>query len=160
MSKKNEQNNSKKGSAFGIIAVILLIIAIALILLGLFGGFGLGKGSGDGDGTGTGTGTSDSVESSVSENSESQGNVSESQEVTEQETTTEATEPEVNYMDVTVSGSAYLIDGAEVTIDDIKYSAENGNVIVRITDDNAIADSMDALVSTLDNAGISYVSQN
>lgn len=158
MAKKNEQNNSKKGSAFGIIAVILLIIAIALILLGLFGGFGLGKGSGDGDGTGTGT--SDSVESSVSENSESQGNVSESQEVTEQETTTEATEPEVNYMDVTVSGSAYLIDGAEVTIDDIKYSAENGNVIVRITDDNAIADSMDALVSALDNAGISYVSQN
>ncbi|MDE5861568.1 MAG: hypothetical protein K2H28_05175 [Ruminococcus sp.] len=161
MSKKNEQNqNTKKGSAFGIIAVILLIIAIALILLGLFGGFGLGKGSGDGDGTGTGTGTSDSVESSVSENSESQGNVSESQEVTEQETTTEATEPVITYIDVTVSGSSYLMNGTETTIDEITQSADNENTVVRINDDNAIADSMDAFVSALDNAGISYVSQN
>ena len=159
MSKKNEQNNTKKGNAFAIIAVILLVIAIALILLGLFGGLGFGNGSGDGTGTGTDSGNT-SVENSVSEDAENPENIPESSEVAETETTTKETEPEVNYMDVTVSGSSYLIDGAEVTIDEIKYSAENGNVIIRITDDNAIADSMDALVSALDGAEISYISQN
>ena len=153
MSKKNE-NNTKKGNALTVVVVIVLIIAIALILLGLFGkGFGFGNGNGDG----TGTGVSDSAESS--ENSGGQADVTETSAVTEQitTTTTESTEPEASYMDVTVSGGAFLIDGAEVMIDEIKYSAENGNVIVRITDDNAIADSMDALVSALDTAGLQYV---
>ncbi|MCM1314877.1 MAG: hypothetical protein NC040_08480 [Muribaculaceae bacterium] len=159
MSKKNEQNN-KKGNAFAIIAVILLIIAIALILIGLFGGLGFGNGSGNGTEIGTGSGNTSSIENSVSENSESPANILESSESAETETTTEKTEPEVNYIDVTVSGSSYLMNGKETTLDEITQSAGNKNTIVRITDDNAIADSMDALVSALDGAEISHVSQN
>ncbi|MDE6671110.1 MAG: hypothetical protein K2K16_02825 [Ruminococcus sp.] len=155
MSKENKQYTKKgegDGDVLGVIAVILVIIAIVLICFGLFGkGFGFGKGNGKGDGTGSGV-----SDSSVSENSES----SETTEITEQETTTEETEPVITYIDVTVSGSSYLMNGTETTIDEITQSADNENTVVRITDDNAIADSMDALVSALDNAGISYVSQN
>ncbi|MDE6834572.1 MAG: hypothetical protein K2J39_10075 [Ruminococcus sp.] len=153
MAKKNKKN-TKKGNALVVIVVIILIIAIALILLGLFGkGFGFGKGNGDG----SGTGISDSVESSADENSGSQADIQESSEA---ETTTVITEPEIYYIEVIVSGSSYLMNGTESTIDEITQSADNENTVIRISDDNAIADSMDALVSALDNAGISYVSQN
>lgn len=150
---KEKKENNKKGSVLGIIAVILLVIAIALILLGLFGGIGFGNG----DGTGTGSGNG--VESSVAENSGNQEDGAESSEAEETEPPTEEeteTEPEVIYIDVTVSGSSYLMDDSETTIDDITKAAENA--AVRITDDSAVADAMDALISALDGAGISHIS--
>ena len=64
----------------------------------------------------------------------------------------------INVIDITVSGSVILKDGNEITADDIinEINAADGFAVVNITDDSAIADTMDALREKLDSADITY----
>ena len=144
------EKNGKKNSILPIIVVILLIIAILMIVLSLGFGGGLGSGNGNGDGN-----TSIVSENSSSDNTEENTQVSETTETSE--TVTEETTEAVTYLDITVSGNTYLLDGNETTIDDITETAGDDNIVVRITDDNAVADAMESLISALDEKNISYI---
>ena len=68
------------------------------------------------------------------------------------------TEPHVTVISVTVSGSTYLLDSAEASVDKIvKYASElNSDVIVEVKDDSATKNAMDALTAALEAAKISY----
>jgi len=152
MSKKNNEENQKKESNFiPILVVLLLIIAILMIAVSL--GFGGGLGSGNGNGSSVSSDNSSVSEDSSSDNSETKDTQSSETDESVTEKTTEA----VTYIDVTVSGSAYIMDGNETTLDAVTETASDDNIVVRIKDDNAVADAMDSLISALDEKNISYI---
>ncbi|MDE6848927.1 MAG: hypothetical protein K2J44_06230, partial [Ruminococcus sp.] len=131
--------------------VLLLIIAVLMIVASL--GFGGVLGSGNGDGN-------NNSSSGVSENSsdDSTENTQTSESPTETETIPEETTESVKYLDVTVSGDIYLVNDVEKTLDDFISLAKDGeNNVVRITDDNAVADAMESLISTLESNNIQYI---
>lgn len=160
MSKKNtdeeiQNENQKKGNFIPVLVVLLLIIAILMIVTSL--GFGGGLGSGNGDGA--------SVNSGVSENSLSDNSGTENTHISETESETETVPEEttesIKYIDVTVSGDTYLMNNTEKTLEAFISLAKDGdNTVVRITDDNAVADAMDSLISALDENSISYIEPN
>ena len=148
MSKKNENNSENKKSNFiHILVVLLLIIAILMIIASL--GFGGGSGNGN-SGSGSSSG-SNFIENTVSDSEQESSSE-------ETETVPEETTESVKYIDITVSENTYNINGTEKSIDDIISTAKNDkNTVVRIKDDNAVVDTMDALISALSENNISYI---
>ena len=149
MSKKEENKKKKNIDFVSVLALFMLIIAVLMIIAGL----GFGKGFGFGNGDGSGSGNSDNT--SISENQETSGETAENEPA--EETTAEIPPESVIYIQVTVSGSTYVTDGNETTLESITEIAKGDNIIVRITDDNAVADAMDNLISALEENNISYV---
>ena len=151
MSKKEDKNEKKKSKFLPVIIVLLLIIAVLMIVASLGFGGGLGSGNGDGD---------NNSSSGVSENSsdDSTENTQASESPAETETIPEETTESIKYLDVTVSGDIYLVNDVEKTLDDfISLAKDSDNNVVRITDDNAVADAMDSLISTLESNNIQYI---
>lgn len=135
----NQENNSRKKSKFvPILIILLLIVAILMIIssLGFGGGFGLG---------GNNSGNSVASVSNSTSNSE--------QEVSSPETnvTSEESSTSIRYIDITVSGDTYKLNDVEKSLDAIiSIIKEYNKTVVRITDDNAVADAMDNLISALE----------
>lgn len=131
----------KKGSGGLIFILLLIIIIIIALILFLGGGFGFGSG---GNGFGN---DAVQVEGSISDT----------------ETGTTASVSEINYVDVTVSGSSYLYQNNSYDlaglIDAVK--AIEGDIEIHITlDDTATANAYDDLTAALDENGIPYSSDN
>lgn len=122
----------RKKRLLGLVAVI--IIALAIILLLSYLGLGLGGGKGNGGAE------SVSESSSVAETTVS---------------TTVTTEAPKILVDIKVSGSTYIYDGQEISLDDFKakLATMNDNVVISITDDNATANAMTDLEEMLDSEG-------
>lgn len=137
--KKNHKGISA-GGCLGLIVLIGIIIALVIILNHL--GLGFGKGDGDGEGEGEG-------DAAVSESS-----ASSVQEV-------EPVMAEYAEVEVIIKGDRYSFNGGEYELEplitELKKSAdENKNLKVNITQDNGLADALDALIERLDAEGITY----
>lgn len=127
----------------GILVVLILIAAIVVFLLFRFGLFGFGSGTGDGD---SGTSVSSAAES------ESQ---------TEPEIETEPIETTVEekvYVEVTVKENEYLYQNSTMELDALTDALGqlDGEIIVRITDENASKQAVDALTAELDASATAY----
>lgn len=134
--KKNHKGISA-GGCLGLIVLIGLIIALVIFLLNHFGlGFG-GGGDGDGDGEENAAPETSSV-----------------QEV-------EPAVVEYAEVEVIIKGDRYSFNGGEYELEplitELKKSAdENKNLKVNITQDNGLADALDALTEKLEAEGITY----
>lgn len=143
MSKENDKKKSGKGVAVAGSAAVILAALALLNKMGFGPDLGLGK-------------VSDEKPSS---------DTSQVQEITTAADTTEAeTEPETTeaapvYADVKVSGSTYTYDGQEADAEALVESIKklDGEVIVRITDDSATQNAMEALKGVFDKNNIAYI---
>ncbi len=150
----SEKKEKKKSKFLPVLVVLLLIIAILMIIASL--GFGGGFGSGNGNGDGGNSNSKISSENSVADSADND-NIPETDETTT-ETLPEETTEAIRYMEITVSGDTYFINSAEKTLDDfISLATDDENTVVRITDDNAVADAMESLISALENNNIQYI---
>ena len=146
-----KDSEKKSGGGGGAVAGIVILA----FLLG--GGTGLGFRTGffgKGDGNSQNTDTPEDVPAAeIVTSIETEEETSES--AVEE---TETQEIPINVIDITVSGSMILKDGNEITAEDIisEVNAADGFAVVNITDDSAIADTMDELREKLDSAGAVY----
>ncbi len=138
---KKNQKKKKKKRLVTLLFVIIFIAAVILLMRYLGIGFGGGKGEG-----GESSGSDKSVSSSVSDESQ-----------TSSQTTTPAVPKE--YIGIKVSGSTYLYQGSEITLDNLTETIRlmSDNVVVLITDDNATKNAMDALTSAFDKTKREYL---
>lgn len=131
------KKNHKGASAGGCIVAILVIAAIAVLVFFLLKHFGIGFG-GDGDGDGE---KNDAQTSSVQE--------------------VEPVVAEYNEVEVVIKGDKYGYNGGEYELDALieelnKLAEGDKSVKVNITQDNGLADALDALVGRLKSERISY----
>lgn len=142
--KKLKKKNRRSGK---IILILLLIILILAAVIFLFDPLGFGNGMGILNNGGSGSGSAAPAQ-------------------TEQQTSEEAAvtappaeEPTVTNIGVTISGATYIYNGSESSVADIiaAATAAEGEVIVKITDDSATANAMDALTAELDKNTIPYI---
>lgn len=148
----SEKNEKKKSKFLPVLVVLLLIIAILMIIasLGFGGGFGSGNGNGDGGNSKI------SSENSVADSADND-NISETDETTTEVLPKETTET-IRYMEITVSGDTYFMNDNEKTLDAfISLASDSENIVVKIIDDNAVADAMESLISALENNNIQYI---
>lgn len=148
----SEKNEKKKSKFLPVLVVLLLIIAILMIIasLGFGGGFGSGNGNSDGGNSKI------SSENSVDDSSDND-NISETDETTTELLPEETTET-IRYMEITVSGDTYFMNDNEKTLDAfISLASDSENIVVKIIDDNAVADAMESLISALENNNIQYI---
>ena len=136
------KKNYQGASAVGVLLILLLIAAAAVVIwLALHGGFGLGKGSDKADGEGKSTDStvvSDSTESADKDNAEP--------------ATAEYTE-----LAVVIKGDKYVYDGSEYDLEGlIAEIGKNENPTVTITEEEGLADTLDALIARLREDGISF----
>ena len=130
---KQKKNQKKKKRKKITALVILIIFIIGIILLMNYLGLGFGGKKGN-----------DSQNAADSTNANS-------------ETTVTTTEPPVP-IDFKVSGSTYIYDGQEITLDKFCENIKlmSSNVVVNIIDDNATKNAMDDLKKALDEIGRQY----
>lgn len=134
MEKNKKNKKKKKRKRIGALIAVLVIAVIVLLLLNYLGlGLGMGKGSGKKD-------NSENT-SSVSQVSEDSSKIAE------------------EYIDIKVSGSTYIYQGQEITLDKfietVKLMADN--VVVNIVDDNGTKNAVSDLETALKNDGRAYV---
>lgn len=131
---KQRKNQKKKKKKNFITLLLIVVFIIAVILLMNYLGLGFGGGKGEG-----GESSADSQTSSSAEDKE-----------TTTTTTTEAVPKE--YIGIKVSGSTYIYQGSEVTVENIAETVRlmTDNVVVVITDDNATQNAMDALTAAFE----------
>lgn len=138
LEKQNKKLKKKNKKAGVIILVLLLILALLFLVVFLFDPLGFGNGMGILLNDKTGDQRQLPLETAAS-------------------TEEQPTEPEINYIDVTVSGSTYLIGKDEKTVDDIvKTAQDTENSVVRIKDDDATVNAMQALTDALEAQSIAY----
>lgn len=141
--RKKNQKKKKKNKLITLIIVILMIVGMLFLLNYLGFGFGFGKGEG-GENT-EGEDKSVSVEDAA---------VSQEESVEPQEDSAQSQEQAlvVEFVDITVAGSAYIYNGnvteLEAFIDTV--GKMNENIVLRIIDDNATQNAMEDLQNALD----------
>lgn len=136
-SAQQEDGKKKSGRLLGKLCGLIIILIIIAAILALLGHFGLGFDFGDGKGNGDGE-VKKSVES-----------------VADVETT--APDDDIDYLELTVSGSSYIYRNSEYTLDDlIAELRTEEDIKVRIRDDNASKSAYDQLVEALSYNGITY----
>lgn len=135
--KKNQKKKKKKKLFTGI---IIIVIIVAVLLLMKYLGIGFGGGKGDGG-------------------EESSANASVSSAADETTTTTTTTAAPKEYISIKVSGSTYIYNGVETSVEDFIGNVKlmNDNVVVSITDDNATQNAMDALTKALETEEREYL---
>ena len=139
LEKQNTKLKKKNKRGALVIFILLLIILILFAIVFLFDPLGFGNGMG------------------ILKNGNTQAAAA-SPASTTTAAVTEAAAPAPTYIDVKVSGATLVCNGEESTPDSIVTAAKaiSGDVEVRITDDSATANAMDALTAALDAAGIKY----
>lgn len=148
MSKENDKKKSGKGVAVAGSAAVILAALALLNKMGFGPDLGLGK-------------VSDEKPSSDTSQVQEITTAAESDaaDTTEAETEPETTEAAPVYADVKVSGSTYTYDGQEADAEALVESIKklDGEVIVRITDDSATQNAMEALKGVFDKNNIAYI---
>ena len=132
---RNKDKKKKKSKA-PLLFIILLLLILALLLLMNYLGLGFGGGKGEG---GSGNGN-ESVAATADDSN----------------TATEKTT-----VVVTVKGSAYVYDGAELTLDELKTKLgelDKDKTVVELKDDGAVENAMADAKSAVEGAGLSVVS--
>ncbi len=145
LEKQNQKLKKKNKRGGTVILILILIIVILAAVIFLFDPLGFGNGMG--------------ILKGGSASGEAGGNSSVTTTAPEQTSAVnEQTAPAPVTVEIRVSGATYLMDGAETTVDDIVAAAKNvsGEVIVKITDDSATANAMDALTAALEKDSIQY----
>lgn len=138
LEKKNKKLGKKNKRGGIIIMILILIIVLLCLAVFLFDPLGFGNGMGILLNDKTGDHPQLQLETTASVQNE-------------------AADPEINYIDVTVSGGTYLVGGAEKSVDDIVNTAQNTeNAVVRITDNDATVNAMQALTDALRSSGTAY----
>lgn len=133
---RNGKDKKKKKSKAPLLFIILLLLILALLLLMNYLGLGFGGGKGEG---GSGNGN-ESVAASADDSN----------------TATEKTT-----VVVTVKGSSYVYDGAELTLDELKTKLgelDKDKTVVELKDDGAVENAMADAKSAVEGAGLSIVS--
>ena len=131
---QHEDGKKKSSRLLGKICGLIIFLTIIAAILALLGKFGLGFDFGDGKGNGGGEG------------------------VTDVQTT--APDDDIDYLELTVSGSSYIYRNSEYTLDDlIAELTTEKDIKVRIRDDNASKSAYDALVEALSYNGITYAEE-
>lgn len=134
----------RKGGVAVLTAVIAAVVTFVIggivgLLLGN-GGFGFGGGKGDGEGSGETEETAAVIETTV--------------------------EPpvveEIEYIDITVSGSKYIYQNKEIGLDSLvdEIASLDIDKPVKITDDNASQKAYSSIKKALDEKGIRYIEEN
>ncbi|MCM1579433.1 MAG: hypothetical protein NC078_11605 [Ruminococcus sp.] len=121
--------------------ILILIMAVGILILGLGRG-----GSGNGGGKGEDVGPGDAVEA----------------EATIQTTTEEVTTSEIEYVEVTVSGSSYIFNNTTYEMEDIdslmpELKSDDEIFTVRLSDENASARAYEELTARLIKEKIRYI---
>ena len=133
--KRNKKDKKKKGKGPIVFLLLLLLILALLWLLNYLGlGFGFGKGSG---------GSSSGSESVAASTSDSNTDTSKTTVV------------------VTVKGSAYVYDGAELTLDDLKNKLgelDKDKTVIELKDDGAVENAYADAKAAIEGLGLSIVS--
>lgn len=138
LEKKNKKLGKKNKRGGIIIMILILIIVLLCLAVFLFDPLGFGNGMGILLNDKTGDRPQLKLETTASVQDE-------------------AAEPEINYIDVKVSDKKYFIGNEEKTVGDIVGIAQNTeNAVVRIKDDNAVENTMQTLITTLQSSGIAY----
>lgn len=134
--KKNQKKKKKKN----FITLLLVIAFVAAVIL-LMKYLGLGFGGGNGEGGDSSANSTSGISS-------------------EAETTTMTTTPvePKEFVGIKVSGSTYIYQGSEITIENFRETVRlmSDNVVVMITDDNATQNAMDALTAVFEADGREY----
>lgn len=122
-----------------IIGAVVAVVVIAAVIILAGGGFGFGGGTGDGEGS---------------------GNTSQAVEVMENITSSEITTEQIEYINISISGSDYLYNNQKFTLDELIQNITDGEKItVKITDDGASVKAYDALIESLKENNIRYIEQ-
>ena len=148
------ENGGKKRRGGVKAGIGALIIGLILALLRLLGYLGLGPDFGLGTGK-----VSGNSESSVSATQDISDKEAETEAATEPETEEVTEAPAIEYVEVKVSGGTIMYNGEEVSADDVVSAAKSAgeDAIIRITDNDATQNAMEALKTVLDNNSVNYI---
>lgn len=135
--RKKNQKKKKKKKFITLLLIIAFAAAVILLLKYLGPGFGGGKGKGGDSSANSTSGVSSEAETT---------------------TTTETSAEPKEFIGIKVSGSTYIYQGSEITIENFRETIRlmNDNVVVMITDDNATQNAMDALTAVFEADGREY----
>lgn len=143
---RKNQKKKKKNNLITLI-ILLLIVAGVLFLMNYLGiGFGTGKNGED-------EGTAD--RGITAEDPDKEENVDEAK----VETEPVSSEETVEYVDITVAGSAFIYNNNVTELEAFLETVDkmNDKVVVRISDDNATQNAMEDLKKALDEKGRNYI---
>ena len=133
---------------------VLIVVAVFIVAFMLGYGIGLGVGNGMGDGTGDGN---TAVESSAEVAEEQE---EEDVEAENAEKTTEVDAETMRIIEVTIVGSDYFYENERIIFDDlivvIAEAEAEGELVVKIVDDNASLNAYDALINKLEDMYVDY----
>ena len=133
---------------------VLIVVAVFIVAFMLGYGIGLGVGNGMGDGTGDGN---TAVESSAEVAEEQE---EEEVEAENAEKTTEVGAETTRVIEVTIVGSDYFYENERIIFDDliavIAEAEAEGELVVKIVDDNASLNAYDALINKLEDMYVDY----
>lgn len=133
---------------------VLIVVAVFIVAFMLGYGIGLGVGNGMGDGTGDGN---TAVESSAEVAEEQE---EEEVEAENAEKTTEVGAETTRIIEVTIVGSDYFYENERIIFDDliavIAEAEAEGELVVKIVDDNASLNAYDALINKLEDMYVDY----
>lgn len=133
---------------------VLIVVAVFIVAFMLGYGIGLGVGNGMGDGTGDGN---TAVESSAEVAEEQE---EEEVEAENEEKTTEVGAETTRIIEVTIVGSDYFYENERIIFDDliavIAEAEAEGELVVKIVDDNASLNAYDALINKLEDMYVDY----
>lgn len=133
---------------------VLIVVAVFIVAFMLGYGIGLGVGNGMGDGTGDGNTAVESSAEVVEEQEE------EEVEAENEEKTTEVGAETTRIIEVTIVGSDYFYENERIIFDDliavIAEAEAEGELVVKIVDDNASLNAYDALINKLEDMYVDY----
>lgn len=133
---------------------VLIVVAVFIVAFMLGYGIGLGVGNGMGDDTGDGNTAVESSAEVVEEQEE------EEVEAENEEKTTEVGAETTRIIEVTIVGSDYFYENERIIFDDliavIAEAEAEGELVVKIVDDNASLNAYDALINELEDMYVDY----
>ena len=133
---------------------VLIVVAVFIVAFMLGYGIGLGVGNGMGDDTGDGNTAVESSAEVVEEQEE------EEVEAENAEKTTEVGAETTRVIEVTIVGSDYFYENERIIFDDliavIAEAEAEGELVVKIVDDNASLNAYDALINKLEDMYVDY----
>ena len=133
---------------------VLIVVAVFIVAFMLGYGIGLGVGNGMGDDTGDGNTAVESSAEVVEEQEE------EEVEAENEEKTTEVGVETTRIIEVTIVGSDYFYENERIIFDDliavIAEAEAEGELVVKIVDDNASLNAYDALINKLEDMYVDY----
>ena len=135
-----------------LLLLVVIILCVIMLLTKCDGKFPFGIGIGNGNNSSSLADDNGGVSSSSSVVKE----VTEAPETTEEVTAEPATD-EVQYIEVTVSGSNYIYQNSTLTLDELMEQIQGTDLTVKLTDDKASKKAYDDILQALDEKNIPHI---